>query len=225
MNLSRYSPIEIFMQQDVLVERYEPDFNDLAWQTFTLLTPARRLENPGPDVAIARYFTRWLKKLRVLQVGTVYANPCAVVRSRGATDHFLRLARRFQREWFCRFNDTLYSAERVRRQMNQVHRTIRQLAFTGVMIVHNRHVFPHQWPDGERPTRPQQKEPRIKQGERFGVLAVAEALSKGQVRCRCDCGKVVVKLRRHLVSGRTKSCGCLKAKLEEKLRNRRRDRS
>jgi len=224
MNSITYSPIKVYTVNGATVEQYEPDLENSAWQTFKLLTPGADWEHPG-DEMIGRLFTAWLKTLPHYNPSfTAYANPCAVVFSRRATGPFLRLARQFQRDWFSQLNDLFFGAERVRRAMNQLDRVARQLAFTGVMIVNGHHVFPHQWPDKASTAESRQIEPRIKQGDRFGALVIGEPLSRGQVRCQCDCGNVVVKYRRHLLSGRTKSCGCLKAKLEERLRNRRRDR-
>lgn len=214
MRTITYSPIQVFAVNGVTVERHEPDFNDLAWQTFTLLTPDLDLDNPGPDEAIADCLIALLGKPRQFPLGTVYANPGAVVRSRNATDTFLRMARRFQAEWFHQFNDSLFSGRRVREQMNLVDRVTRQLVYTGVLIIDNRHIFPDRWP-GKTPLSP---------GTRFGRLVVLEPIPRGLVRCQCDCGKVVIKHRKHLVSGGTKSCGCRKAHLEERLKNRRRDR-
>src|SRR5947208_11894637 len=102
MSTITYASIDAFTTNGVTVERHEPDFNDLAWQTFTLLTRELELENPGEDEVIARYFTALMSKPWLFPLGTVYANPCAVVRSEHATDHFLRFAHRLQNEWFNR---------------------------------------------------------------------------------------------------------------------------
>lgn len=214
MSMITYSPIDVFTVNGVTVARHEPDFNDLAWQTFSLLTAGLELENPGEDEVIAGYFIALMGKPRLFPLGTVYVNPCAVVCSEPATDTFLRMARRFQAEWFHRFNESLFSAERVHREMGRVNRIIRQLMYTGVMVIDNRHIFPDRWP-GKPPLSP---------GTRFGWLVVQEPLTRGMVRCRCDCGNIVAKHRKHLVSGGTKSCGCRKAQREERLKNRRRDR-
>ena len=52
-------------------------------------------------------------------------------------------------------------------------------------------------------------------GERYGRLTVVEiAGKKGRdklIRCRCDCGAIKEVTAGNLKSGRTKSCGCLKA--------------
>lgn len=50
-------------------------------------------------------------------------------------------------------------------------------------------------------------------GQRFGRLVVLEQDGRDKNRnikwkCRCDCGNIKTVLSGHLVSGRTKSCGC-----------------
>jgi hypothetical protein len=214
MSTITYSPIETFTFRGVSVERHEPDFNDLAWQTFTFLTPGLDVEHPGPNDQIARCLIDRLGKHRLFRFGTVYANPCAVVRSEHATDTFLRYARRFQADWFHCFNESLFSATRVRRQMSLEDRVTRQLMYTGVLIIEDKHIFPDRWPG----------RPPLSRGTRFGCLVVLEPLPQAMVRCMCDCGKVVIKHRKHLISGGTKSCGCRKEQREERLKNRRRDR-
>lgn len=214
MSIVTYGPINVFTFRGVSVEQYEPDFNDLAWQTFTLLTPGLDVEHPGPDEAIAQFLVALLGSPRLYPFGTVYANPCAVVRSRYASDEFLRTARRFQAQWFHQFNDSLSSGRRVREQMSLVAPVTRQLVYTGVLVIDNRHIFPDRWP-GKPPLSP---------GTRFGCLVVQETLARGMVRCRCECDNVVIKHRKHLVSGGTKSCGCRKTQREARLKERRRDR-
>lgn len=61
-------------------------------------------------------------------------------------------------------------------------------------------------------------------GNRYGRLTVVEVAGKAKDRhtlwkCRCDCGNDVVVSSISLTSGKTKSCGCLKA---EATGNRRR---
>lgn len=58
----------------------------------------------------------------------------------------------------------------------------------------------------------------IKIGDTFGRLTVieqADSTKQGRRRweCRCDCGNIVVVRGNHLVSGNTKSCGCLSQKI------------
>lgn len=52
-------------------------------------------------------------------------------------------------------------------------------------------------------------------GQRFGKLTVIELVEKGtgiktKWRCRCDCGNEIVTTSSHLVTGTTKSCGCIR---------------
>ena len=50
-------------------------------------------------------------------------------------------------------------------------------------------------------------------GQRFGRLVVIEAAesnnNKTYWKCKCDCGKTTVVASVDLVTGNTKSCGCL----------------
>ncbi len=46
-------------------------------------------------------------------------------------------------------------------------------------------------------------------GKRFGRLVVLRFFSKYNWLCKCDCGKEKVVLDYNLISGTTKSCGCL----------------
>ena len=57
-------------------------------------------------------------------------------------------------------------------------------------------------------------------GARFGRLKVLAYAGRGsnqqrdsRWRCRCSCGAIVVRSRSVLVSGKTKSCGCLRKEL------------
>jgi hypothetical protein len=143
----RHFPIEGIKVETVTVERCVPDFNDLGWQTFTLLTEGLDLENPGDNDEIVRYFCMLMSRGRVFRPGTVYANPCGVVRSPKADRLFFQLARQIQGEWYGQFNDCLASPKRVQRAMSAVDPLIRQLTYTGVLFIDNRHVFPDRWPD------------------------------------------------------------------------------
>ncbi len=55
-------------------------------------------------------------------------------------------------------------------------------------------------------------------GERFGKLVVLRLVKNGTRgmslwECQCDCGNVIVAMKRHLNSGRV-SCGCLSEKVD-----------
>ena len=61
-------------------------------------------------------------------------------------------------------------------------------------------------------------------GRRFGRLVAVRSLGQGeswQLRwlCRCDCGKTVAVYKNNLVSGHTRSCGCLRSDHMKALRN------
>ena len=64
-------------------------------------------------------------------------------------------------------------------------------------------------------------------GQRFGRLIVLERAGKNKWNramwtCRCDCGKELRVSSNHLISGSTKSCGCLKIqKTKERMANNR----
>lgn len=47
------------------------------------------------------------------------------------------------------------------------------------------------------------------EGQRFNRLMVIETLFGSKVRCKCDCGNEVIVSTTDVISGHTKSCGCL----------------
>ena len=146
--------------ETITVERCRPDINEPVWQTFTLLLEGLPLDSPGEDEVIALYFRLFIG--RVVRPGTVYANPCGVVRSPKADPRFFRLARQFQGEWYRQLNHILASPESVRREMKTADPLIRQLKYHGVLFIDNRHVFPDRWPD--RQSKPRGDRGRIHLG-------------------------------------------------------------
>lgn len=66
-------------------------------------------------------------------------------------------------------------------------------------------------------------------GRRFERLTVVSFFTKSksgsaQYNCQCDCGKTTIKLGHNLVTGNTKSCGCLrKESVKTKFRGKRVD--
>ena len=59
-------------------------------------------------------------------------------------------------------------------------------------------------------------------GEKFGQLTIIgeyrDLRNFIQYKCKCDCGKETVVYRSNLISGKTKSCGCLYKKSNQKFR-------
>lgn len=54
-------------------------------------------------------------------------------------------------------------------------------------------------------------------GKRFGkLIAIKISDEKGKWLCRCDCGKEKTIYRCHLMTGKTKSCGCYNSELTKK---------
>lgn len=58
-------------------------------------------------------------------------------------------------------------------------------------------------------------------GKRFGKLTVIkrsnEKSSRVKWECKCDCGNIITVYSNSLVSGRTKSCGCLKSEINHNI--------
>jgi hypothetical protein len=185
----------------VRIERCQADPNDLAYSTLNWLG------NTHPPVGDDRLVAELFKmSMRSRPPGmTVYANPVVRVTTASPSREFLVEARRQQRSWIKQLNNWLFSAGRVKGHYATVGPIIRQLEFTGVLIVNGKHVRPDQWPD---PNSFHCDEKVV--GRRFGRLTVIEELPGRNCRCRCQCGRTTFKRLKHLVAGRTKSCGCLR---------------
>lgn len=48
------------------------------------------------------------------------------------------------------------------------------------------------------------------QGKRFGRLLALARVAPSRWLCLCDCGTHTTKWQQHLVTGRTRSCGCIR---------------
>lgn len=129
------------------IKRCVPDWNDLEWQTFSLIIEGIDLENPGDNHVICNLFKLLTCKISPFRPGTLFANPCGIVRTAKVTKQFIKKARQLQREWFSQMNSVLQSAGRVKRAVKNVEPIIRQLQFTGVLFIENHHIFPDRWPD------------------------------------------------------------------------------
>lgn len=201
-------------RENIHLETCEADPNDLAGTTLRWLG----LDGVdfGPELAAIDTFRYWMK---TIPAGlTLFANPIARVTATLPCAAFVAESRRQQRRWFAELNSWLFSAERVKRHYALAHPVIRQLEFTGVMIADGKHVRPNQWPSP--PGRPA-SESLV--GRVFGLLTVTAELPGQQCRCLCRCGASVSKRKKHLIAGRTKSCGCLAAAKAKAIEGRKRE--
>lgn len=62
-------------------------------------------------------------------------------------------------------------------------------------------------------------------GDRFGYLTVIKELEKTKdhrlrYECKCDCGNTVVRFKNSLVSGTTRSCGCIRKNHQFKVNDK-----
>ncbi|MGQ9770224.1 MAG: hypothetical protein ACUVQG_06695 [Thermogutta sp.] len=215
------SPLENYVRRTLVVKRYAPDSNDLAWSTMTHLLP--EVIDPccyrGTDNWIEGMFRIVLASPKDFDLENVFANPAWVVRltSGCATKRFFVEARKAQRAWFKQSADMLQSNARTKRAAHAASPIIRQLMYTGVLILDGKHVFPNRWPESGIEEKPRQD----LVGHRFGRLVVDNMLSRGRCHCTCDCGRSKIVRRTHLVAGRTGSCGCLREEVDERLTTRR----
>lgn len=98
------SPLENYVHRTLVVKRYAPDSNDLAWSTMTHLLP--EVIDPccyrGTDNWIEGMFRIVLASPKDFDLENVFANPAWVVRltSGCATKRFFVEARKAQRAWF-----------------------------------------------------------------------------------------------------------------------------
>jgi len=192
----------------VHIETHTPDWNELAWPVLLRLGAAGHC--PGKDEDLLRTLFARLRSFP--ELGTRFLNPRYTVSSQVPSREFVRQARRAQTGWLMQARDVLGGAAILQRELHHSDRLLRQLRFTGLLIVNGKHVGPAQWPS--EPARLS----RIQIGQRFGRLMVLEKLPGGKWRCRCDCGSRNDVRTKHLLRGHIRSCGCLKQELEARQR-------
>jgi len=175
--------------------------------------------HPGREEIIEELFKVTMADAAGHGLINAFVNPAYTVTADRATKHFIHKARSAQHTWFSRFRHIFHSSGRVKRELRKMTPIIRQLSHTGVLVLGGKHVLPNQWPD-----KVGQIKLRNVSGHRFGRLVVIDMLPHGRCRCRCDCQRETVVRRQHLLSQKTKSCGCLKAEIEagQKERKQRR---
>lgn len=195
---------------DVMVQRNIPNENDLSWSTL------HNLGYSGPPLGTPKATVIALLELLRQQkaLGTIYVTPMSKVVSQEPSGEFFRISKREQGDWRRYLSDCLFSSSRVKSHYSKSNALIRQLEFTGVMIVAGKHVFPNCWPHLGESTQDS-----VRVGQFFGKLVVIENLPKGYCRCRCQCpsAKQTIVRKKHLLAGRTKSCGCERIKQEARV--------
>lgn len=191
----------------VSVVRNEPDFDYLAWTTLSKLIESDLIR--GPDDRAGGFLRDHLRHNQNL--GTLYVNPWAIVSADRPTREFLHTAMKERIAWYQRLRIRFFGSGRAFRAVSKYQHSqlptdgeYRQLAYHGVLILDNKHVFPNRWPS---PSSLSSFRSLI--GCKFGKLTVLADLPRQLCRCLCECGKEIIVRRKHLRARRTKSCGCL----------------
>ena len=182
----------------------EPNYDGLARQVLESI--AGDLPDELQSVSeICQYFRQLMNHLSKSCL-TFYVCPLGGV-EKGETGlrEFLLQSRRLQRTWIRQLNQVL-GHQQVKHHYRAVDPIIRQLELTGLLVINGKHVFPNQWPDAFKADNLM---PSSLVGQRFGRLTVISAQSK-KCDCLCECGKPKSTTRGHLLTGRVKSCGCLR---------------
>ena len=200
----------------VRVVQHEVDWNSLPWSTLRQLIDIGC--SPGTDEEITIWFRFVMGE--AAQLGTQYVNPQFTVTADGPSPAFIRKARQAQRAWLKTLKTVLKTSGCLKRELKKVLPEIRQLEFTGVMIIDGKHIHPQQWPAGE-PTAASVE----LVGQKFGLLTVVRRVEGGRWLCTCDCGGQNAVRRDHLLHGTIRSCGCLKAELEARQKQRKANRA
>lgn len=129
----------------VRVYKVAANWSDLAWGTLSRFgVPG---DSPGTDGDIEVWFRALLIGAR--EFGSVYANPAYTVVARTPTQEFIRQARRAQALWIRRCRSIFVSSGQLKRTMRRRPPLLRQLEFTGFLIIDGRHIHPQQWPTGQ----------------------------------------------------------------------------
>lgn len=211
------------LKSRVTVEQHEPDWNgweELASGVLERFGITQSL--PRDPKALASFLADFWDR-HVPRLGNVYANPAFTVRSSIPTPDFFRRARTLRLRWLMQAKSVLGRGLKrelkmwqlelpdiPRRFAKAVRQLVRELAFTGVMIVDGKLLAPGEWSTPDQDLI----------GRIFGRLTVVKALPRGRFLCRCNCGTDRIVRRQQLISGRTKSCGCLKMEVDKRRKAR-----
>ncbi len=199
----------------VRIIRREVDWNAIAWNTLQQLMDIG--PSPGSDEKIVAWFR--FVMCEAAQFGTQYLNPQFTVKADNPSWAFIHKAKQAQQAWLKTLKTVLFTSGCLKREMQKRLPEIRQLEFTGVMIIDGKHIHPQRWTVGE----PMATDVELI-GKRFGRLTVVERVADGRWLCACDCGGQNIVRKKHLLHGKIRSCGCLKSELETKQKQRKANR-
>lgn len=118
--------------------RHQVDLNHLAWQTLQRLAGLLDIP-PVEEDQIATVSKILLKGIQC--DGCYYANPAFSVSAPADTpeDEFLKVVKQVQREWLRELKSFLHKSRPLKRAMRAVHPLVRQLAYTGILIINSKH--------------------------------------------------------------------------------------
>lgn len=175
-----------------------------------------------PDAIFETCFRKAMRCGLAACLGTRYINPMFTVSAPCPSTAFFARARQARQDWRRALCDIVsWSSSRWREELHEATPIIRQLKYTGVMFVEGRHIQPTCWPNVAVNPR---REP-VSAGQAFGRLTIVAPVKGRRWLCRCVCGKDHVVREQHLVSGSTKSCGCLKTEHEARQQKQKRHRA
>lgn len=219
-----------FRQGDVEITEYQldpcqPVWNHLAWWVVLQMVPAY-VPSPGDELEIVRCARFVLRRAEPGE--TAYYNPQFTLRAPRPSIAFAGWVHRARKTWLRLLKTAFQSSARMRQKLEfadisspclskREHRIVaavmRQLEGTGILVVDGKHV-----PTGKISSTTQQasrQENLI--GRTFGRLTVERMLPGGQCLCRCSCnaGADRTVRQQHLLTGATRSCGCLVTEIRE----------
>lgn len=204
-----------------IYERFVPsdsiDWSNLAWQTIRGMSEVEHLQL-GCDFEIESCFR--ITMAAPTDVNCSFHNPATEILADEPSAEFFQKVRLAQHRWRRNITRTLHwNSTRWHREVRSVSPVMRQLLYLGVLVVSGKHVHPNRWRQYLAQTSLSRQ---LTVGERFGRLTVAEIVNQNLCYCDCSCGsKKNLKVTRHLRSGRTKSCGCLRDEIQQRQTLRR----
>jgi len=137
-------------QANIVIRQVQPDHNDWPWSTIMNLFNLEPENNPGKEPIIETFFKIGIAGPSDFGLVNAFVNPAYIVTADCAGRGFYRASKRAQRTWFRQVKKILGTSGAVKRNTKKMTPIIRQLSYTGVMIVDGRHVLPNQCLNGKR---------------------------------------------------------------------------